>query len=375
MCELPGVSIVTILHDWCEFSPLFQYHWDTLDYPKDKLEWIIVDDSKTNHSDKIPIHENILYISIDSEEYLDKITFKNDDHNIVKNYFKETGKLPNGFKRDYVVGLTSNEYIFHLDFDTLYNPNVIKRKLKYIREKNLDCIYCNEMLCYDIYNDKLYKTEQSFGYESTLFHTKESWKNNGFQWCDVKDECVNFYYQKSNNRKLDNYYDTIKLLSLHNLNKYQPKEVKLDNIKMEIPELIKEIKIDKYPIYYELQDLYYQKPVTVLSINSGLLDHLKNDLWNISEIKIDKKKKEKEIIKEIKEFDKTFDLCILNINYPVWRIFDKMKFNVILFENGKNIDQMDSILRSKGYLKIDNLYYLIEFLKSEEEEKEKEKEE
>ena len=40
MSEQPNISLVTILHDNKEFYPLFQYHWETFDYPKDKLEWI-----------------------------------------------------------------------------------------------------------------------------------------------------------------------------------------------------------------------------------------------------------------------------------------------------------------------------------------------
>ena len=30
------------------------------------------------------------------------------------------------FYRDYVVGLSSHDYILHFDFDTLYSPNTIK---------------------------------------------------------------------------------------------------------------------------------------------------------------------------------------------------------------------------------------------------------
>ena len=37
MSEQPNISLVTILHDNKEFYPLFQYHWETFDYPKDKL--------------------------------------------------------------------------------------------------------------------------------------------------------------------------------------------------------------------------------------------------------------------------------------------------------------------------------------------------
>ena len=51
--EKPNISIVTILHDNTDFYPLLQHHWDTLDYPKDKLEWIIIDDSKEDHNNQL----------------------------------------------------------------------------------------------------------------------------------------------------------------------------------------------------------------------------------------------------------------------------------------------------------------------------------
>ena len=91
MSEHPNISLVTILHGNTEFFPLFQHHLDTLDYPKDKLEWIIVDDSKEDHGDLIPIDENILYIRVSSDEYLEKI--ESNKINIVsggfKNYFEK----------------------------------------------------------------------------------------------------------------------------------------------------------------------------------------------------------------------------------------------------------------------------------------------
>ena len=45
-------------------------------------------------------------------------------------------KLPNGFKRDYAVGLTGHDYIFHIDIDTIYQPKAIQRKLRFLKEIN-----------------------------------------------------------------------------------------------------------------------------------------------------------------------------------------------------------------------------------------------
>ncbi len=43
--ELPTVSIVTITYNREKFNKLMIRNWTSIDYPENKLEWIIVDDS------------------------------------------------------------------------------------------------------------------------------------------------------------------------------------------------------------------------------------------------------------------------------------------------------------------------------------------
>ena len=52
MENLPNISLITIIHDIKSFYILFKYHWETLNYPKDKLEWIIIDTSKEDEQVK-----------------------------------------------------------------------------------------------------------------------------------------------------------------------------------------------------------------------------------------------------------------------------------------------------------------------------------
>ena len=361
--EQPNISLVTILHDNTDFYPLLQYHWDTLEYPQDKLEWIIVDDSKENHSDQIPIHENILYFQVNSSEYLDKIEFPKDDEKITWNYFDKMGTLTNGFKRDYAVGMTSHEYVFHLDIDTLYQPKAIQRKLRFLRDNRLECVYCKSMLCYDIYGKGLYKTENKIaGYESTLFHTKEFWKKSGFKWEDIQSEAVSFYYNKGSERKMDNYYDTIKLLSIHNLNHYQPVKITLENMDIPIPEIIHTIQVKNHPLKSELDDLFYKKEINVLSINSEIIDVIQSENLKVTKISHEKKEKEKKLIQRIQGLNQTFNLCILNTKFPIWNIFSKIQFQCIVNESEKNREQMDSILKKNNYLSFHNLYIHKEYL-------------
>ena len=144
----PNVSIIVLMNEYKEFVQIFTHNYNTINYPQDKLEWIIIDDSEKSNFDLFPLEENVLYFHMDDpKEYLDKIDFKDklkikkenndsvelnangsdgpdgaeaeaevdEDEEKIKNYFLKTNTLPNGFKRDYGVGLSSYEYILHID--------------------------------------------------------------------------------------------------------------------------------------------------------------------------------------------------------------------------------------------------------------------
>ena len=365
MSDLPTISLVTILHNWSEFYKLFKYTWEVLDYPKDKLEWIFIDTSKENHSDMVPLGDNILYVNINSKDYINKIDFKHDDDKVIWNYYNKVGRLPNGFLRDYSVGLTSHEYILHIDFDTIYGKNTIHRKLRFLNEHKLECTYCKSMLAYDIYGKGLYKINNpKKGYESTLFHTKAFWERGGFKWYDTHSEASSFYYGKGLEREMDNLYDSIKLLSIHNLNYYKPIKIEIENINIQIPEIIDTLSISQHPVMYALNDLYQDKGINVIGLESIIIDIIKKDDWNCNNIVHDNKKvKEKVIIHKIKEIgNERNDLCIINTKYPIWSILKKVDFDIIILETDKNLEQMDSILKENNYLLYDNIYFNRKFL-------------
>ena len=360
--SLPTVSIVTVLDDWSQFNILLNNHWNSLDYPKDKLEWIIVSDSVNDYSGDIPGDENILYFQLKSEEYLEKITFKNDENELIQNYFKKTGKLPSGFKRDYAVGITSNEYIFHLDVDCIYTPKVIRKKLKFLKDNKLECCYCKAMLAYDIYGKGLYKVDNKVaGYESTLFHSREFWVKGGFKWEDIVSEALSFYYGKGLDRAMENFYDTVKLLSLHNHTKYQPIKIELKNYNVEIPDIVSKLDVSEHPILLEINNVFREN-INVLGIQSELLTVFKNDKWSIQNIEENNKLKEKPLIKQIKGFEKDFSLCFINTKNPIWTIFKNIHFDCIMLESSKNREQMDHILKENNFVVFDNLYFNKSFL-------------
>ena len=252
-----------------------------------------------------------------------------------------------------------------MDVDTYYQPKAIKRKVNFLQKQKLECVYCKSMLCYDIYSKQLYKTENQFAYESTLFHTKDLWRKGGFKWEDTHSEAIKFYYNKCNERKMENFYDTIKLLSIKNVNKYNPVKITLENLDIKIPEIVHTLKIDKHPLQEELNDLFYKQNLTVLGINSEIMDPVKGDNnWEMINVTYERKQKEKVLINTINSFNKQFDICFINTKFPVWNMFDKMNFKCIVNESEKNRDQMDAILEKKNYISFNYLYIHKDYLLS-----------
>ena len=98
-------------------------------------------------------------------------TFENDQKRGEFEYHLAMSRLPCGFKRDYAVGLCSNPYILHLNFDCIYLQNDIQKKINILNNKRVMLIQGNlaknylfenlKMFCYltkfVAYNTKIIK--------------------------------------------------------------------------------------------------------------------------------------------------------------------------------------------------------------------------
>ena len=77
--DLPNITIITPTYNRRKFYSLLQRNIDNFIYPKEKIEWIIIDDSENDEDsieDLIPIRESIKYLRIKPREE-DKNNFKN----------------------------------------------------------------------------------------------------------------------------------------------------------------------------------------------------------------------------------------------------------------------------------------------------------
>ena len=227
-----------------------------------------------------------------------------------------------------------------------------------------ECVYTDTTLAYDIYNRKLYKTISPHKiYESTLFHTREFWKRRGFQWSDVEMEGKYFHHDNGIDRKLDNYYDVVQLLSLHNLNKYNPVEVTVDGIDIKIPELAHEIHIQTHPFVKTIRDIYEDKDIQILGIESEFLENISEENWKVTNRT--GKWKQTKLAKEIKQTSDNFNVLLYGSKHPAWDFFEHIAFDVIFLETRHNWEQMSGIItgcKKHCYIYVNGVFVRKEYL-------------
>lgn len=172
--EFPKVSILTPTGNRHHFVRLMLRNWNAIDYPKDKLEWVIVDDGDTPMFPSKPTDPRIKYV------YLNK-------------------KLPLGKKRNFTACLATGEYLVHMDDDDFYPAESVVARIKVLLVSNKDCIGCNKTLCYDLLRDQTFEAFDAGPNglpctisESTLAYSKKFFKEKQFRDEDTQAECIEF---------------------------------------------------------------------------------------------------------------------------------------------------------------------------------------
>lgn len=374
--EQPSISVITLLRGEKEFIPLIKANFQEFNYPKDKLDLIIIDDGKESLLEEFLDDDRYLYLYLNEseiKEFIEKINFPNDKDDILKNYQTRVKRLPNGFKRDYGVGMSSNEYFFHMDYDTSYHKDSITRKLKFLKKNRIDCVYNSNILCHDLHSKdytKLYKSESPYRlYESTLFHNKEYWSNGGFKWSDITNEGRFFSDNHGPQRRMDNYYDSVKLLNIRNVQDYRPIALDLDKSEFTYElkkDIINNIQIKINPVRDGVEELFTDiDTIQVLGIQSEFIESLDEDS-RYSCYNLEGKIKQTKIAKEIKKINNEFNVLLFGSKQPAWSIFEEIKFDSIILETQKNMEQMHSIIqqcKKYKYIYLNGIYINEELLK------------
>lgn len=168
--ELPFVSMVTITRNRKKIFPLAVNNWKNFVYPRDKIEWLIIDDDDAEDlTDILPDDKNIRYIRCPKKLFYNALYIKKFD--IAK-------------KRNYSVALAKGEYICIMDDDDYYPPDNILAKMRILKHYKKPALYSLPLGVYNAKTKKSHIIETHGGIasapEASLCFTKEFWKNGKF---------------------------------------------------------------------------------------------------------------------------------------------------------------------------------------------------
>jgi len=138
------ISIVTVTKNRPLFIKHLRHNIEYLDYDKNLIEWVVVDDGEQS-----------------------AFSYVSDFSNVIYNYrHKHT---PLGKKRNFANSLTSGEFIFYFDDDNYAFPNRISKSIEFLAD-NPDCdiVGSSEMLIMDIGIGKIYVTGPFSNNHATL---------------------------------------------------------------------------------------------------------------------------------------------------------------------------------------------------------------
>ena len=132
----PPISIVTLIYNRRKFFDLAKHNMILTDYPKDKIQWIIVDDSdnvEEQCSDKI----------IQTREQFTDMDIR---------YVPLLKKTPVSQKRNIGVENSTNDIVLFLDDDDHYPETSFRRRVAWLTKHpmNPKAVACTTIACYDL---------------------------------------------------------------------------------------------------------------------------------------------------------------------------------------------------------------------------------
>lgn len=134
---LPTVSVLTITRNRKNLFFIAIDSWRRINYPREKLEWIILDDSITNEleayiNDQLTLEERkqVNYKWVAPKERLEILERVCPHNNKWKGYHKLIKAIPIGEKRNMAMDMANNDVCVYMDDDDYYQPQCISTLVK-----------------------------------------------------------------------------------------------------------------------------------------------------------------------------------------------------------------------------------------------------
>jgi hypothetical protein len=153
--NLPTVSIITPTYNRKKFFSLAIFNYNSFDYPREKLEWIIIDDSTVENS-----VESLLPVEAARAKY-----------NIT--YLRLDDKTTIGEKRNKAIKQAKNDIIVCMDDDDYYYPESIRTRIEQLVgfnsiNKNIKCVGCGTFAAFEI--NKYISIINNKNYDLPFYH-------------------------------------------------------------------------------------------------------------------------------------------------------------------------------------------------------------
>jgi hypothetical protein len=134
--DCPPISIVTLLYNRRKFFDLACHNIMLSDYPKDKIEWVIVDDSDDPNE---AVSDRVIQVGMKSAP-------------LTVVYVPFERKLPISEKRNIGVKRSKNDIIVFMDDDDHYPETSVRRRVAWLTKHpwKPQCVACSTIACYDL---------------------------------------------------------------------------------------------------------------------------------------------------------------------------------------------------------------------------------
>lgn len=180
--ELPSISIVTLLYNRRKFVDLALHNLLSTDYPKEKIEWVVVEDS-----------------DITEEQAADKvIKFGRESSPLSVSYVPmvSSSKHSIGEKRNLGIRRAQNDVILFMDDDDHYPPSSFRRRVSALLTHSWKpkAAVCTTIACYDLIKGRSAVNTPPWNLplkqrisEATLAFYKSWWEAKEFPEVDIAE--------------------------------------------------------------------------------------------------------------------------------------------------------------------------------------------
>ncbi len=163
--EYPSVCMITPTRNRKHFISMALHQVEKMDYPKDKIEWILVDDSD-NKEDFEYINQTVRSLINNKIKY--QIIHLDKKHTISE-------------KRNLAISKTNASYICHIDDDDYYFDHSLKNKVSLLEYYNKSCIGSTELPVYNLMEDSSILTTTNQLCEASMVYRRSFWEQKGFE--------------------------------------------------------------------------------------------------------------------------------------------------------------------------------------------------